>query len=139
MPTKMVPDNIKDQKMQEGERALLIVHDVACYCGHTWTDSEIIFRSNGYSYHLTQARFDALVSGDLTVEGKRFHTRLVPICHSCRGASLPTGWKDSPDADPYDPALFPDKNQPRRARFRPPPSQEDITTSILSGLDEDEE
>ncbi len=141
---KPLPDIHEDDPTTgEDERCLLIVHDVHCECGFTWTDSEIIFRSKGYSYHLTRQRYDALLNGSLIVEGKRVHSRLVPICHNCKGGNLPNGWTDSTnDADPHYPyEQWPDKwkNSPRRTRMkRPDPEPSEIRASIIAGLDEDD-
>ncbi len=129
------------------ERALLIIMPVQCACGHHWTDSELIFKADGYSYNLTPARYDALLNKSLRVEGKRVHPRLVPICHEC---TVPArdGWADAPtdpDANPdphYPYELWPDKHKQKlisKARQRPDKTHrtvQDIASIADSILDD---
>lgn len=135
------PDLLQnDPQTGEGESALLIVQTVVCACGAHWTDSQLIFKGAGYSYHLTEQRYNALLDGSLPLVGQRVHERLVPVCFNCRAAALPHGWPGtehhSPSSPHYPYDEWPDQHKAklvRKARTKPART-EDETKALVDKL-----
>lgn len=131
-----------DPRSGSDEKALLIIQQVVCACGADWTESNLIFKGAGYSYHLTQQRYVALLNNTLPVVGRRVHARIVPICHNCRGHHLPTGWDDTRDAssDPHYPyEQWPDKHKEAlvaKARKKPKKTETEISSLVDNLMDD---